>query len=103
MDLFTNEHFGMKEPQPLGANNVMFPFILLLFAAGFSLIIGLAEKCFEKKMSSSPSSATDVAERGIKEGPSQPLDNIPEYPDSPDVNSRPHQEIEVSVTGYKRG
>ena len=79
---FTNEHFGMKEPQSLGANNVMFPFIWLCFAVGVSLLIGLAEKCLAKKMSLPPFSVTDVGESGIQEsgmvaGPSQPSNNTP--------------------------
>ena len=112
MELFTKEHVGMKEPQPLGANNVMFPFIWLCFAAGVSLLIALAEKCFAKKISSSPYLSTDVAEQGrplaerriqrsgMVTDPSQPPDNITDNRDSPDVSSRPHQEIEVTVEGY---
>ena len=45
MELFTKEHFGMMEPQPLGANNVMFTFIWLCFAACVSFLVAVAEKC----------------------------------------------------------
>ena len=105
LGLFANEHFGMQEPQPLGANNVMFIFILLCFAACFSLFIGLAEKCYVKIMS--PSTSTNVAERRIQEsgmvtGPSQPPKNIPDNPGSPDINSQPHKDTKVRVKGNRR-
>ena len=114
-DLFTKEHFGMREPQPLGANNVMFPFIWLCFSACFSLFMALAEKCVAQKISVSPSSSTDVAEQGrpwaerriqgsgMVAGPSQPPDNIPNNSDRPGVNLLPHQEIEVRVKENNKG
>ena len=43
MDLYTKEIFQMKEPQPLGLNNVLFCFISLGFGSGISLFIAIVE------------------------------------------------------------
>ena len=62
IELFTSERFGMTEPQPLGASNVMFTFVLLGSGVVVSFLVAFAEffgkKCITKKTSSSAWSAT---------------------------------------------
>ena len=52
---YTNEHFGLPEPLPLGYQNVLFPFIFLGLGSVASLAIALVEfmnkKCHRKKKS----------------------------------------------------
>ena len=43
IDLYTKEIFQMKEPQPLGFNNVLFCFLSLGFGSGISLLIAIVE------------------------------------------------------------
>ena len=65
--LFTNQHFGMTEPQPLGTKNVMFLFIGLGFMIFLSCLIALVEnlnkKLFGRDVSSSAWSATHMPGR----------------------------------------
>ena len=56
-DLYTNERFGLLEPESLGASNVMSAFILLGFFLFLSIVIALLEfmnkKYFGHRTSSS--------------------------------------------------
>ena len=48
--LFTNEEFGMPEPEPLGFKNTMFVFILLGFGVCASVLIALAEFLVQRRI-----------------------------------------------------
>ena len=65
--LFTNQHFGMPEPQPLTTKNAMFLFILIGFGVCISIMVALMEnmhkKCFKKNNASSAWSVTRRPER----------------------------------------
>ena len=91
-----NEQFAIKEPQPLGPNEIMSAFMLLGFAICVSFLIALAEflkrKYFVKKTSPSAWSATLVTEKKISEnemvlGLSQPSDRVATIGDLPGTTS----------------
>ena len=86
--MFTLEQFSMEEPQPLGANNVMFPFIWLAFGICVSFAIALAELIKRKFFGKITSSVIEVKHQNeMLPGHSQTVDKMPEIPASPDMES----------------
>ena len=49
--LFVDEEFGMSEAQPLGINNVMFPFVSLAIGGFVSVVMALMEYVKNRFMS----------------------------------------------------
>ena len=86
--MFTLEQFSMGEPQPLGANNVMFLFIWLAFGICVSLVIALAELIKRKFFGKITSSVIEVKQQNeMLPGRSQTEDKMPKIPGSPGMES----------------
>ena len=87
-EMFTNQQFSMLEPQPLGANNVLFLSTWLAFSICVSVGIAFAELTKKKFFSKKTSSAIEVKhENKMLPRPSQTVDKLAEIPGSPDIES----------------